>query len=281
MPISDSYRERFSGLARLYGAPALERLWSARVTVIGVGGVGSWTVEALARSGIGSIDLIDLDDVCITNTNRQLPALVNTVGVPKIEVLEARVAEINPECRVTAVPMFVTPSNVEAILPREATFVIEAIDRTSVKAAILHECRRRGIPVVTVGGSGGRKDPTRLQVADLAVSGHDMLLRLTRKRLRRVHGWEMGNGHRFGIRTVFSSEPQVFPWTDGTVCAEPEPDASLRMDCASGVGAACFLTGAVGFLAAGEVVSQIATGELIQPVPLPEPAAAAPEQTDA
>jgi len=281
MELSDGYLARFSGVARLYGKDALSRLAGAHVTVIGVGGVGSWTVEALARSGIGVLTLIDMDDVCVTNTNRQLPALDGTIGHPKIDVLGNRVREINPECRVECVPMFVTPGNVDSLVPHDTHFVVEAVDRTSIKAAILHECRTRRTPVVTVGGSGGRRDPTRLQVADLAVSGHDMLLRLTRKRLRRVHQWEMGNGQYFGIRTVFSTEPQVFPWGDGSVCAEPEPDSPLRMDCASGVGAAAFLTGTVGFLAASEVVTQIATSQIVRPTPLTASPAAEPAQTNA
>lgn len=268
--MQDAYESRFSGLSRLYGREALPRLAAAHVVVVGVGGVGSWTVEALARSGIGRLSLIDLDDVCITNTNRQLPALEETVGRPKTEVLAARCRSIHPGLRVDEIPAFVTPANVAELIPSDASLLIDAIDRTSVKAALLHHCRRTQLPVVTVGGSGGRLDPSRLQIADLAVSGHDMLLRLTRKRLRRAHGWEAGEQHHFGVRTVFSTEPQRFPWSDGSVCDRPEPDSSLRMDCASGVGAACFLTGAVGFLAAAEAVTQIATGQLVLPEPLPE-----------
>lgn len=250
------YPERFGGMARLYGADGLERLRRAHVCVIGVGGVGSWTVEALARSGVGALTMIDLDDVCVTNVNRQLPALDGSIGQPKVLVLEQRVKRINPGCRVRPVLEFLTEDNHERLLDPALGFdyVIDAVDRTSTKALIIARATRHGIPALTVGGAGGRRDGSAARVADLAFSQGDQLLRGVRRLLRRDHGFPRNEKHPFGVACVYSAEPQVFPWADGTCRATAEPDGSLRMDCASGFGAATFVTGVFGFLAAGEAV---------------------------
>lgn len=249
---------RFASLGRLFGLPALERLRHAHVAVVGVGGVGSWTVEALARSGLGALTLIDMDDVCLTNVNRQLPALSETVGRPKISVLAARVASINPACAVRKVCEFLTESNAARLLGERFDFVVDATDRMSVKAAILAEARRRGSPALTVGGAGGRTDAARVRCVDLGEAGGDELIRQVRRKLRDDHGWAKGPNHFYDVPTIVSSEPPAYPWSDGRICAEREPDSDLKMDCATGFGAACFVTGAFGFLAAGEVVRRIA-----------------------
>ncbi len=249
---------RFSSLGRLLGASALERLGAAHVAVVGVGGVGSWAVEALARSGIGALTLIDMDDVCVTNVNRQLPALTATVGQPKVAVLAARIAGIHPACAVREIREFLTGSNAPRLLGDRFDFVIDATDRMSVKAAILARARERGSPALTVGSAGGRSDATRIRCVDLARAGGDELIRQVRRKLRRDHGWAGGNGNFYDVPTIISSEPPAHPWSDGTVRPDPEPGADLKMDCATGFGAACFVTGAFGFLAAGEVVRRIA-----------------------
>jgi len=249
---------RFSSLARLLGPDALARLARAHVAVIGVGGVGSWTVEALARSGVGALTLIDMDDICVTNVNRQLPALTITVGQPKVAVLADRIGLIHPECRVHAICEFLTESNAARLLDDRFDAVIDATDRMSVKAAILGIARANGIPALTVGSAGGRADATRIRCVDLAAAGGDELLRQVRRKLRRDYGWEKGNGHFFDVPAVVSSEPPAYPWSDGSVCATPEPGANLKMDCATGFGAACFVTGAFGFIAAGEIVRRLA-----------------------
>jgi tRNA A37 threonylcarbamoyladenosine dehydratase len=259
--VNTDYHQRFSGLARLYGAAALERLRAAHVCVIGVGGVGSWTVEALARSGIGAITMIDLDDVCITNVNRQLPALDGTVGRPKIDVLAERVALINPACRVECRAEFFTPATAAALLAPDYSFVIDATDRLANKCTIITGCRGRGVPVLTCGSAGGRRDGTAVRVCDLAHSIQDELLRQVRRKLRRECGYPRDPRADFGVICIFTPEPPIFPWANGTCSTEPEPGSSLTLDCATGFGTATFITGAFGFAAAGEVVRRLALAE--------------------
>ena len=252
--------DRFGGLGRLFGREALERLARAHVAVVGVGGVGSWTVEALARSGIGRLTLIDMDDVCVTNTNRQLPALDGTVGCPKVEVLAQRVALIHPGCIVNAVPEFFLESSAQRLLSPEVPYdwIIDAVDKASIKTLLIARAKEKGIGVVTVGGAGGRQDGTQVRRGDLGSTGGDALLKQVRRALRREYGWSKGGGDDWGVPAIYSAEPQMFPQRDGTVCCTPEPGENLRMDCASGYGAACFVTAAFGMAAAGEVVRRIA-----------------------
>lgn len=249
--------DRFGSVARLYGKEALEKLARAHVCVIGVGGVGSWIVEALARSGVGEFTLVDPDDVCVTNTNRQLPALEGEYGRPKIDVLAARVERINSACRVHRLHVFLTAATADDVIKPGYTMVVDAVDRMTPKALIIAQSRQLGLDVITIGGAGGRRDPTRIRVGDLAATSGDMLLKLVRKKLRRSHGWPAGKRDSMDVAAVFSAEPQVYPWSDGAVCDIPEPGSNLHMDCASGFGAACFVTGAFGFAAAAEIVRRI------------------------
>lgn len=262
--MSADYANRFGGIARLYGRAALELMRRSHVCIIGVGGVGSWIVEALARTGLGALTLVDADDVCTTNINRQLPALDGTVGRPKVAVLAERVRLISPECQVQALPEFYTKASAPELLETNYDFVIDAVDRMSTKAHIIHSCRDRGLRVLTCGAAGGRRNPSLVRAEDLGLAGQDELLRQTRKKLRREFGWEHGiqaTALPMGVRCVFSPEKPVFPWTDGTCSAEPEPGSSLRMDCASGFGAASFITGVFGFVAAAEVVRVLVAEE--------------------
>lgn len=258
--MQDDYAQRFGGIARLFGSAAAERLRAAQVCVIGVGGVGSWTVEALARSGVGAITLIDLDDVCVTNVNRQLPALDSELGRPKIDVLADRVRLINPACRVECCAEFCTETNASALLSRGFDFVVDGTDRLNHKCAIIFACRERGIPLVTVGSAGGRRDGTAVRICDLAHSVQDELLRQIRRKLRRDHDFPRDRKLDFGIRCVFSPEAPHFSWRDGVCRLKPEPGSRLKLDCATGFGAASFVTGAFGFAAAGEVVRRLALG---------------------
>jgi tRNA A37 threonylcarbamoyladenosine dehydratase len=258
--MTEDFHQRFGGIARLYGAVGLERLRAAHVGVIGIGGVGSWTVEALARSGVGAITMIDLDDVCITNVNRQLPALDGQIGRPKIDAVADRVALINPACRVTREHQFFTESTAAVLLAPGYSFVVDATDKLANKCRIIVGCRERGIPVLTVGGAGGRRDGTAVRVADLARSVNDELLRQVRRKLRRECGFPRDPQADFDVACVFSPELPLYPWADGTCAAEPEPGSSLTLDCATGFGTATFVTGAFGFAAAGEVVRRIALG---------------------
>lgn len=278
------YLQRFGAIGRLYGRVGLEKLRVAHVVVIGIGGVGSWTVEALARSGVGALTLIDMDDVCITNVNRQLHALDGQIGRPKVEAIADRVRLINPHCGVKAVAEFFTKTTAGELLGGEMrnaecgvrndpasaldsdfSFVVDATDRLGNKCLILTACRERGIPVLTIGGAGGKRDGTQVRVRDLAHTEQDELLRQVRRKLRREFGFTQGL-HRsdpsvqvpFDIPAVFSPEKPVFPHSDGTCSAEPELGSSLTLDCASGFGTATHVTAAFGLAAAGEVVRRIA-----------------------
>ena len=256
---TEDHLQRFGGIERLYGAGALERLARAHVCVVGLGGVGSWAVEALARSAVGAITLVDLDDVCVTNVNRQLPALDDTIGRPKAEVLAERVRAIQPGCRVNARVEFFTEATAGALL--EATryeYVIDAIDALKNKALLIARCRAAGIPVITCGGAGGRRDATGVRVDDLAFTHRDPLLRYVRKKLRARHGFPRDVEQPFGVKAVYTQEMPLYPHADGTLCEAAEPGADTGINCASGLGAATFVTGAFGFAAAGVVVSAIA-----------------------
>lgn len=255
--MSAGFEERFGGVERLLGRAALKRLRAAHVCVVGVGGVGSWTVEGLARSGVGALTLVDLDDVCVTNINRQLPALDGNIGRPKVEVLAERVASINPACRVEARAEFFTAATAEALLAPAFDVVVDAIDLMSHKALLIAACVQRGRSCVTVGGAGGKRDATQMRTGDLGEAVGDDLLRLVRKKLRRDHGFAAGEDVRFGVRCVYSAEKPVFPWSDGTCQSTREPDSELKLDCANGYGTAVFVTGTFGLAAAQEAVRLI------------------------
>lgn len=265
------YFDRFGGVGRLVSRAGLERLGAAHVCVVGVGGVGSWTVEGLARSGVGAITLIDLDDVCITNVNRQLPAIDGQIGRTKVDVLAERIRLINPGCRVEGIAEFFTASTAERLLTPQYDFVVDAIDRMSHKALLIASCRARGLPVITLGGAGGRRDPTLIRAGDIGEAG-DELMRQVRKKLRRDHGIAAGAHRgitRMGVRCVWSLEAPVFPWADGTCAAAPEPGSNLTLDCESGFGTAVFVTAVFGLVAAGEVVRAIAAGPAGEPRTIP------------
>lgn len=254
----NDYEARFGGIARLYGRETSALLRQSHACVVGVGGVGSWAVEALARTGIGELTLIDLDEVCISNTNRQLPALAGKLGQPKVEVLKERVLAINPECRVNAIQKFFTASTAEELLAIPCSGVLDAIDSLKHKALLIAECHKRQLPIVVSGGAGGRRDPTAIRCADLSRASHDRLLQQTRRLLRKEYGFP-AEGQPFGIACVFTSELPMFPKSDGTVCAVREGGTDTKMNCESGYGAATFVTGAFGFAAAAKLVELIIT----------------------
>jgi len=259
--VPDSVPDRFGGIARLYGHAALERFLTARVAVIGVGGVGSWAVESLARSGIGRLTLVDLDEICITNVNRQLHAMDGQIGRQKTEAMAERARAIHPSAEVTVVPRFFNEGTAAEILDAGFDAVIDAIDSTSHKALLLACCRERGIFTVTCGGAGGRRDPTRIRVADLAYSGKDPLLHQLRRSLRHHHGFPkttMGaKPDPLGIDAVFSDEPQVFIQCDGRVSDERPENGGQRLGCSTGFGSVTHVTAAFGLIAAGRVLERI------------------------
>lgn len=256
--LSDAWRQRFGGIARLYGQPALQLFADAHICVVGIGGVGSWAAEALARSGIGAITLIDMDDVCVTNTNRQIHALKNSVGQAKTEVMAARIREINPECRVTCIDDFITADNTASLLDQGFSYVIDAIDSIRPKTAMLAWCRRNKIPLVTTGGAGGQIDPTQIQVADLAKTIQDPLAAKLRERLKSDFNIVKNSKGKLGIDCVFSTEALMYPQPDGSVCASRSTaEGPKRMDCASGFGAVTMVTATFGFVAVAHVLKKM------------------------
>jgi len=254
---------RFGGIARLYGTEALARLRAAHVCVVGIGGVGSWAVEALARSGVGRLTLVDLDEVCVSNVNRQLHALNNEVGRAKVEVMAERVRGINPECNARPALQFFTAETATEFLSARYDFVVDAIDSVANKCLLIARCQEAGVRVITCGGAGGRRDPTQVRVTDLALTSHDRLLQKVRETLRKDFGFPRGE-RKFGVPAVFSPEPPVFPARDGTVCAQRPTEAngeSLKLNCDSGFGTATFVTGTFGFAAAAHVVQELSREE--------------------
>lgn len=247
------FDRRFGGIARLYGAQGLTSLASASVCVVGVGGVGSWAVEALARSAVGQITLIDLDQVAESNINRQLPALETELGRAKVAVLRDRIAQINPDCRVSCHEEFITADNLATLVAADHAWVIDCIDSYRVKAALIAFCRRRRQSVITVGAAGGQRDPTRVRVGDLRKTEQDPLLSSTRRELRRVFGFPSNPKRRFRVPSVWSDEPQVEP-ADG---CDVRREGSLN--CA-GFGSCMPVTATFGLAAAAYVVDAIAKG---------------------
>lgn len=264
--MSDFPSLRFGGIARLYGQSALERFHRSRVAVVGIGGVGSWAVEALARSGIGGLTLVDLDEICETNINRQLHALDGHIGRSKAGAMAERVRAIHPGCRLEVVEAFFKESTAGEILQGGFDAVIDAIDTRAHKALLLAECRRRGIHVVTCGAAGGRRDPTRIRVEDLAHSGKDPLLHQLRRTLRQDHGFaktpEGGRPEPMGIEAVFSEEPPWYAHCDGEVSRERPDDAVSKggpaLGCDWGLGSATHVTASFGLIAAGRVLEFLA-----------------------
>ena len=243
------YERRFGGIARLYGPRALERFRSARVCVVGVGGVGSWVVEALARSAIGELTLIDLDNVAESNINRQIQALSSTIGLPKIEALARRIAEINPSCKVRLVEDFVLPDNLDAMIGEgKFDYVVDAIDSVKSKTAMIAYCKAKGIPLIVVGSAGGKTDATMIEVRDLSRTEQEPLLAKVRKQLRLDHGFPRGSRNNFHIDAVFSMEP---------VKAPDDACSITGLNCA-GYGSAMVVTATFGMVVAGHLLNKLA-----------------------
>lgn len=254
----DSLHERFAGIDRLYGVGAIERLGKCHVAIVGVGGVGSWVAEALARSALGYLTLIDADDVCISNVNRQLHALDGNFGRSKCALIAERCRLINPAIRCEAIESFLTPANLESLLARGYDLVIDACDSFRSKVEAIAWCRRRKLPLITVGSAGGRTDPTQIQVRDLSRSEHDAMLSLIRRKLRAEFGFPRNPRRYFGVPAVFSLENVRYPQADGRVCGTRPAstgEAGFKLDCRGGLGAATHVTGAFAFAAVGRALS--------------------------
>jgi tRNA A37 threonylcarbamoyladenosine dehydratase len=248
---------RFGGIDRLYGVGALLRAAAAHVVVVGIGGVGSWAAEALARSGVGRLTLIDLDHVAESNVNRQIHALESTFGAAKVVAMKQRIAAINPACVVTAVEEFIDEANVVSLIP-PCDAVIDAIDQVRAKAALIAHCRRAGIRILTTGGAGGRTDPTQIDVMDLSRTTQDALASKVRARLRKEYGFTRDPKQKFGVECVFSPEQIRRPVKADACSVDDGFDAAAGLACA-GYGSSVAVTASFGFVAAARVLAGILT----------------------
>jgi len=248
---------RFGGVARLYGDVAAERIRAAHVVVIGIGGVGSWAAEALARCGVGRMTLIDMDHIAESNVNRQVHALGSTLGASKIEVMAARIKDISPDIRIDLIDDFVTVDNAQSMVSPDADVVIDAIDAPRAKAAVIALCAARAQPIIVCGAAGGRVDPLALRRADLTEVRGDPLVASVRARLRREHGFTREKANLFGVEAIWSPSPPSAS-SGGAIRAEGEggivPGAPLAC---SGYGSTVMVTAAMGLAAAAWAVEAV------------------------
>ena len=256
MEKDNDYYARFGGIGRLFGSKGLEKIKQSKILIIGIGGVGSWAAEALARTGIGSLTLVDLDDVCVTNINRQVHATTLSVGKFKTDVMMERIKFIHPNCEVETRQCFFSPKNLESIFDRSYDFVIDACDDFTNKCFLIDFCRKKGIPLVVIGGAGGKIDPQQIKVTDMASSSNDRLLARLRKKLRQDFSFPLENEGDFGIWAVWSHERAVYPTSNGCLTFKP-PGLAKNMDCEEGFGSASFVTGAFAFAATSLVLREL------------------------
>ncbi|GAB55213.1 molybdopterin biosynthesis MoeB protein [Glaciecola punicea ACAM 611] len=258
-----SYQQRFSGLARLYSIQGLDKLQKANVCVIGIGGVGSWIAEALARSGINQLTLIDLDDVSISNVNRQIHALDSTLNQSKIEIMAARIHDINPDCQTQLIEDFVTPDNVRDYINSEFDVVIDAADSVKAKAAIVAHCKRQKIKVICLGAAGGQCDPLKITRGDLAKTIQDPLLAKVRSDLRRFYNFSQNPKRNFGVECIYSTEQLKYPTETGGITQQKQrSDGANKMDCSTGFGAFVGVTASFGLVAASRAVDYIVNSKI-------------------
>jgi len=248
---------RFGGVTRLVGAAGMTRLRAAHVTVAGLGGVGSWCAEALARSGVGALTLIDLDHIAESNVNRQVHALSDTLGQAKTVAMQARLAQINPHCVVTALDNFVAPDNVEAVIALDTHVLVDCTDQISAKLAMVRLAVQRRLALLVCGAAGGKTDPYRLRAGDLAHASHDALLRSLRQKLRRDYGFAQGAAGRkpaprMGVRCLWVDQPTLWPGTSD------DQVAPQGLSCA-GYGSAVTVTASMGLAAAHEAMQAVLT----------------------
>lgn len=248
---------RFSGIGRLYGQNAMAALSQAHFAIIGLGGVGTWAAEALARTGVGEITLIELDDVCVTNTNRQLHALKSLIGKSKNHVIGERLKDINPEIIVHSIEDFLDRDNLKTFIGKQHHVVIDAMDAAHVKAALVAYCLAIKVRLITVGSSGGKQNPQLVRVDDLGRSISDPMLAKIRTQLYRHHNFARDKNRKFRVDAVYSTEQMVYPQPDGSVCMDKQAlQDGVKLDCAGGFGSSVMVTGTFGFLAAAKAVER-------------------------
>jgi len=255
--LSQAWLARFAGIARLYGQPALQVLARGHFVIIGLGGVGTWTAEALARTGVGEITLIDLDEVCISNTNRQAHALASQVGQSKVAVVAQRLRDINPEITIHEIDDFLTIDNLASLITPVQHMVIDAMDMAHTKAVLIAYCSARKIGIVTVGSAGGKRDPSAVTFSDLAKTEFDPLLAKIRHDLYRSYKFAKDKNRKFRVDAIFSKEAMVYPKPDGSICMQKQAmQDGARLDCTGGFGSATMVTGTFGFLAASRAIER-------------------------
>lgn len=255
---SPAYLQRFGGIARLYGDAGLRHLFQSHVAIIGIGGVGSWVAESLVRSGIGEITLIDMDDICITNSNRQIHALTSTVGKQKIDVMAARLHDINPELCINAVDDFLDKDNLSELIKPSMDMVIDAFDAAYTKAALINYCKRQKQPIITIGSAGGKIDPQKIVHGDLSKTVNDPLLAKVRNTLRRKHDFARNPKKVFSIEAIYSAQQTTYPTSDGGTClSRPDTYSVGGLDCNNGFGAATMVTASFGLVAASRAIDKM------------------------
>ncbi|MRX28559.1 tRNA cyclic N6-threonylcarbamoyladenosine(37) synthase TcdA [Kangiella sp. HZ709] len=256
--VAEGFKQRFGGIERLYGRKGLEKFQASHVCVIGVGGVGSWAVESLARSGIGRLTLIDPDDVSKTNINRQLVALDSTIGIGKAEVLVERIKQINPDCKVTVIEDLLKPENTGQYISKEFDYVIDAIDSARSKAALIRHCKSSKIKLICVGGAGGKVDATQIGIADITKTHNDPLLAKTRSILRYDYQYSRNPKRKYQVPCVYSTEQAAYPMPDGTITqAKPDSERALKLACDVGIGSVTHVTASFANFAVGHVLSRL------------------------
>jgi len=257
--IEHDAKRRFGGVERLYGKVALTKFKRIHIIVIGIGGVGSWAVEALARNAIGKITLIDMDVVAESNINRQLPAMTSTLGRNKIDVMADRIKEINPDCEINLIDDFISQDNLVGLIDKNTDFVIDCIDSSRVKAALIAWCKRNKIKIITLGGAGGQTNPSLIKISDLSKTEHDPLLSKTRKLLRQDYGFTSNIKRRFSVPCVFSSEHLKFANLSGEMSNhKPDSVQTTDLSCAGGIGSSVMVTASFAFIAVSYVLEKIA-----------------------
>ena len=258
----EQFEEKFGSLARVYGDEVLAQIRNSHICIVGIGGVGSWAVEALARSGVGRLTLVDGDTISRSNTNRQIHALESTLGKHKTDVMRARILDINPECEVHLIDSFIDDDNLREILERQHNGkyydgVIDAIDSIKYKAAMIYCCKRNKIPIVTTGGAGGLTDPALVEIKDLTRAWNDPLAANVRSRLRFKYGYTRNVKRSFGVPCVFSSEQQRYPDAQGQPGYSKPGVAGLSLDCNFGYGSSVMVTASFGFAAASCMIERV------------------------
>lgn len=257
--MSDDQQRRFLGVQKLYGSKGYQNIQASHVCIVGIGGVGSWVAESLARTHIGELTLIDLDHIAESNINRQIHALSNTLGQAKILAMAERIQQINPDCKVHCIDDHLSCENIIQYILHDFDYVIDCCDQFRIKAALINYCKSNKIHCITIGGAGGRIDPSRIQLSDMTRSEGDALLSKTRKQLRTQHGFSRNLKRRFDIPCVFSTETLRYPDNQGEITMQKSENHSPSgLSCAYGFGSLCAVTSTFGMLASAYVLQRLA-----------------------